>query len=258
MDIIGHVMTGEMGKMFWTQNLNCSGADTASCSGSVRSLVHSVGNSTSLRSRSGESRSNVTRSLVVDSDSFTFKLKDLNSNIHRVRAPVHDYSLFSSKLIEKLGSGAKNKLISFFYKDEDQDEIVIDSTEALQQAVDVALAAGLTALPVITKSLNNPKSEVPNQSFPLVPAGGSQMTSSINANAGVVPSHPASTPSSEASTVSVQKQPSVATAIPAPESNSSSSLPWILGGLLVVGCAAAAAVFLNSSEASGKPSKSGK
>jgi hypothetical protein len=81
---------------------------------------------------------------VLHGASFVYKFKDPVGNTHRLKSSSANYDIFIEAVGEKIE--AAMECIDVKYTDDDNDEITISSSQALQEAVDFARGAGLSAL----------------------------------------------------------------------------------------------------------------
>jgi uncharacterized protein YciU (UPF0263 family) len=82
---------------------------------------------------------------MMQSGTFVFKVTDAAGQTHRLKTSASNYDVFIEAVAEKIGSSAMEYL-SVKYLDDEGDEILVESSQALQEAVDFALSAGVSAL----------------------------------------------------------------------------------------------------------------
>jgi hypothetical protein len=100
---------------------------------------------------------------IMHGNSFVFKITDPIGQTHRIKTSSVNFDVFVEAIAEKMESAMECLCVR--YTDDDGDEITISSTQALQEAVEFARGAGLTALKLSTVIV-----DAPNESMVVPPA----------------------------------------------------------------------------------------
>ena len=91
---------------------------------------------------------------ILHGASFVYKFKDSLGNTHRLKSSAVNYDVFIEAVGEKIDTAMES--IDVKYIDDDADEITISSSQALQEAVDFARGAGMSALKLSVTIVNAP------------------------------------------------------------------------------------------------------
>ena len=91
---------------------------------------------------------------VLHGSSFVYKFKDSLGNTHRLKSSAVNYDVLLEAVGEKVGAAMESLVIK--YTDDDADVITISSSQALQEAVDFARGAGLSALKLVVTTQDVP------------------------------------------------------------------------------------------------------
>ena len=82
---------------------------------------------------------------MIQSGTFVFKITDAGGQTYRLKTSARNYDVFIEAVAEKMGSHSMENL-SVKYLDDEGDEILVDSSQALQEAAEFAQHAGMSSL----------------------------------------------------------------------------------------------------------------
>ena len=91
---------------------------------------------------------------VLHGPSFVYKFKDPLGNTHRLKSSAANYDVFIEAVGEKIEVAME--CIDIKYTDDDNDEITISSSQALQEAVDFARGAAMSSLKLTVTVVSAP------------------------------------------------------------------------------------------------------